>query len=205
MAIFKRVFCTVLWASQGAPFNSSSKDGKCMAQTQSYQVLAVDLTWQSEWGEHWLEKQPRDPWSLRRSCRNPQYRWENPAANALHKSGLYWKSGKKGMLSFLHIGDTANMWYKVLWSKRPKLLVLASMQNTMRSGKLALLDPPCMPTVKSGSGNIMRGCFSSGRTQKLVRELKGRWIQGSPRRKHVGGCKWLETGKEIHLIARKSP
>ena len=58
-------------------------------------------------------------------------------SRALHKSDLYRrvarrkplvkKSHKKSCLQFVrsHVGDTENMWKKVLWSERPKFYFLA--------------------------------------------------------------------------------
>uniref|UniRef100_A0AAZ3RIR8 Transposase n=1 Tax=Oncorhynchus tshawytscha TaxID=74940 RepID=A0AAZ3RIR8_ONCTS len=99
-------------------------------------------------------------------------------SHILHKSGLYGRVArrkpflkdihKKCCLKFAtsHLGDTPNMWKKVLWSDETKIELLATMQNVMFGVKATQL----IPTVKHGGGNIMVwACFSSAGTGKMVK------------------------------------
>ena len=105
-------------------------------------------------------------------------------SRALHKSGLYGRVArrkpllkerhKKSRLQFAtsHVGDTANMWKKVLWSDETKieLFGLNAKRYVWRKTNTAHHPEHTIPTVKHGGGNIMLwGCFSSAGTGKLVR------------------------------------
>lgn len=105
-------------------------------------------------------------------------------SRALHKSGLYGRvarrkpllkeSHKKSRLLFArsHVGDTANVWKKVLWSDETKveLFGLNAKRYVWRKPNTAHHSQHTIPTVKHGGGSIMLwGCFSSAGTGKLVR------------------------------------
>ena len=71
-----------------------------------------------------------------------------------------------------HVGDTANMWKKVLWSNETKIVGLGLKEKYYVWWKTNTAHHPehIIPTVKHGGGSIMLwGCFSSARTGKLVR------------------------------------
>ncbi|MCJ8736209.1 hypothetical protein PDJAM_G00256240 [Pangasius djambal] len=102
---------------------------------------------------------------------------------ALHKSGLYGRvarkpllkeSHKKSRLQFAasHVGDTANIWKKVLWADETKieLFGLNAKRYVWRKPNTAHHPEHTIPTVKHGGGSIMLwGCFSSAGIGKLVR------------------------------------
>ncbi|MCJ8737403.1 hypothetical protein PDJAM_G00023560 [Pangasius djambal] len=105
-------------------------------------------------------------------------------SRALHKSGLNGRvarrkpllkeSHKKSRLQFetSHVGDTANMWKKVLWSDETKieLFGLNAKRYVWRKPNTAYRPEHTIPTVKHGGGSItLWGCFSSAGTGKLVR------------------------------------
>ena len=105
-------------------------------------------------------------------------------SRVLHKSGLYERvarrkplfkvNHKKSCLEFAtsHVGDTANMWKKVLWSDETKmeLFGLNAKRSLWRKPNTAHHPEPTIPTVNHGGGSIMLwGCFSSAGTGKLVR------------------------------------
>ena len=102
----------------------------------------------------------------------------------LHKAGLYGRVARrkpllkkthiKSRLDFAkrHVGDTANMWKKVLWSDETKieLFGLSAKRYVWRKANTAHHPENTIPTVKHGGGSIMLwGCFSSAGTGKLVR------------------------------------
>uniref|UniRef100_A0A669CAE8 Protein 4.1 n=1 Tax=Oreochromis niloticus TaxID=8128 RepID=A0A669CAE8_ORENI len=87
---------------------------------------------------------------------------------------LLTENHKKSRLQFAtsHVGDTSNMWKKVLWSDETKMEL--SGQNAKRyvwqKTTTAHHSEHTIPTVKYGGGSIMLwGCFSSAGTGKLVR------------------------------------
>uniref|UniRef100_A0A6I8Q9Z7 Uncharacterized protein n=1 Tax=Xenopus tropicalis TaxID=8364 RepID=A0A6I8Q9Z7_XENTR len=105
-------------------------------------------------------------------------------SRALHKVGLYRRvarrkpllteNHKKSRLQFAtsHVGDTANMWKKVLWSDETKTELFG--QNAKlyvwRKTNTAHHSEPTVPTVTYGGGSIMLwGGFSSAGIGKLVR------------------------------------
>uniref|UniRef100_A0A669ESK4 Transposase Tc1-like domain-containing protein n=1 Tax=Oreochromis niloticus TaxID=8128 RepID=A0A669ESK4_ORENI len=105
-------------------------------------------------------------------------------SRALHKVGLYGRvarrkpllteNHKKSHLQFAtsHVGDTANMWKKVLWSDEPKMELFGqnAKRYVWRKTTTAHHSEHTIPTVKYGGGSIMLwGCFSSAGTGKLVR------------------------------------
>lgn len=105
-------------------------------------------------------------------------------SRTLHKSGLFGRVArrkpllkdrhKKSRLQFArsHVGDTANMWKKVLWSDETKveLFGLNAKRYVWRKTNTAHHPAHTIPTVKHGGGSIMLwGCFSSAGTGKLVR------------------------------------
>ncbi|KAL0162929.1 hypothetical protein M9458_042325, partial [Cirrhinus mrigala] len=105
-------------------------------------------------------------------------------SRALHKVGLYGRvarrktllkeNHKKSRLQFAtsHVGDTANMWKKVLWSDETKMELFGqnAKRYVWRKTNTAHHSEHTIPTVKYGGGSIMLwGCFSSAGTGKLVR------------------------------------
>uniref|UniRef100_A0A803KDE8 Tc1-like transposase DDE domain-containing protein n=1 Tax=Xenopus tropicalis TaxID=8364 RepID=A0A803KDE8_XENTR len=92
----------------------------------------------------------------------------------MEESHLLTENHKKSRLQFAtsHVGDTANMWKKVLWSDETKMELFG--QNAKRyvwqKTNTAHHSEHNIPTVKFGGGSIMLwGCFSSAGTGKLVR------------------------------------
>lgn len=105
-------------------------------------------------------------------------------SRALHKVGLYGRvarrkallkeNHKKSRLQFAtsHVGDTANMWKKVLWSDETKMELFGqnAKRYVWRKTNTAHHSEHTIPTVKHGGGSIMLwGCFSSAGTGKVVR------------------------------------
>ncbi|CDQ69096.1 unnamed protein product [Oncorhynchus mykiss] len=99
----------------------------------------------------------------------------------LHKSGLYGRVArrkqflkdihKKCCLKFAtsHVGDTPNMWKKVLWSDETKIELFGNnaKRNVWRKSNTA---EHTIPTVKHGVGSILVwACFSSAGTGKMVK------------------------------------
>ena len=102
-------------------------------------------------------------------------------SRALHKSGVYGRVARrkpllkyKSYLQFAisHVGDTANMLKKVLWSDETKILLygLKAKHYVWRKTNTARHPKHAIPTVKHGGGSIMLwGCFSAVGTGKLVK------------------------------------
>uniref|UniRef100_A0A8C7MH88 SEC24 homolog D, COPII coat complex component n=1 Tax=Oncorhynchus kisutch TaxID=8019 RepID=A0A8C7MH88_ONCKI len=100
----------------------------------------------------------------------------------LHKSGLYGRVArrkpflknihKKCCLKFAtsHLGDTPNMWKKVLWSDETKIELFGNNAKcyVWRKSNTAHHPEHPTPTVKHGGGSIMVwACFSSAGTGKM--------------------------------------
>ena len=94
---------------------------------------------------------------------------------ALHKSGLYrrvarrnplLKVSHKSCLQFArsHVGDTANMWKKVLWSDETKIELsgLKAKRYVWRKTNTAHHPEHTTPTVKHGGGSIMDAFLQQG-------------------------------------------
>ncbi|KAL0150495.1 hypothetical protein M9458_054312 [Cirrhinus mrigala] len=135
-------------------------------------------------------------------------------SRALHKVGLYGRvarrkpllkeNHKKSRLQFAtsHVGDTANMWKKVLWSDETKMELFG--QNAKRyvwwKTNTAHHSEHTIPTVKYGGGSIMLwGCFSSAGTGKLVR-VDGK-MDGA-KYKAILEENLLESAKDLRLGRR---
>ena len=108
------------------------------------------------------------------------------------------------------MGDTANMWKKVLWSDETniELFGLKAKRYVWRKTNTAHHPEHTIPTVEHGGGSIMLwGCFSSAVTGKLVR-VDGK-MDGAKYRaileENLLVCKRLETGMEVHLPAGQQP
>uniref|UniRef100_A0A8C7GHX2 Transposase n=1 Tax=Oncorhynchus kisutch TaxID=8019 RepID=A0A8C7GHX2_ONCKI len=102
----------------------------------------------------------------------------------LHKSGLYGRVArrkpflkdihKKCCLEFAtsHLGDTPNMWKKVLWSDETKIELFGNnaKRYVWRKSNTAHHPEHTIPTVKHGGGSVMVwACFSSAGTGKMVK------------------------------------
>lgn len=102
----------------------------------------------------------------------------------LHKSGLYGRVArrkpflkdihKKCRLKFAtsHLGDTPNMWKKVLWSDETKIELFGNnaKRYVWRKSNTAHHPEHTIPTVKHGGGSIMVwACFSSAGTGNMVK------------------------------------
>ena len=71
-----------------------------------------------------------------------------------------------------HVGDSPNIWKKVLWSDETKIELFAHQGKRFVWGKPNTSHHPehTIPIVKHGGGSIMLwGCFSTAETGKLVR------------------------------------
>ena len=103
------------------------------------------------------------------------------------------------MFAKRHVGDTPNIWKKVLWSDETKIELFG------HQGKRYFWHKPnTIPTVKHGGGSIMLwGCISSAGTGKLVR-IEG-MMGGAKYREILEGNRFVfqrfETGTEVHLPA----
>uniref|UniRef100_A0A8K9XI19 Tc1-like transposase DDE domain-containing protein n=1 Tax=Oncorhynchus mykiss TaxID=8022 RepID=A0A8K9XI19_ONCMY len=102
----------------------------------------------------------------------------------LHKSGLYGRVArrkpflkdihKKCCLKFAtrHLGDTPNMWKKVLWSDETKIELFGNnaKRYVWRKSNTAHHPEHTITTVKHDGGSIMVwACFSSAGTGKMVK------------------------------------
>uniref|UniRef100_A0A8C7IDD5 Transposase n=1 Tax=Oncorhynchus kisutch TaxID=8019 RepID=A0A8C7IDD5_ONCKI len=81
---------------------------------------------------------------------------------------------KKCHLKFAtsHLGDTPNMWKKVLWSDETKIELFGNnaKRYVWRKSNTAHHPEHTIPTVKHGGGSIMVwACFSSAGTGKMVK------------------------------------
>ena len=105
-------------------------------------------------------------------------------SRTLHRVGLYGRvarrkpllSAKNKMARFefakRHVGDSQNVWRKVLWSDETKIELFGHQRKRYVWHKPNTLHHPknTIPTVKHGGGSIMLwGCFSAVGTGKLVR------------------------------------
>uniref|UniRef100_A0A669EVF3 Transposase n=1 Tax=Oreochromis niloticus TaxID=8128 RepID=A0A669EVF3_ORENI len=135
-------------------------------------------------------------------------------SRALHKVGLYGRvarrkpllteNHKKSRLQFAtsHVGDTANMWKKVLWSDETKMQLFGqnAKRYVWRKTTTAHHSEHTIPTVKYGGGSIMLWvCFSSAGTGKLVR-VDGK-MDGAKYRANLEE-NLLESAKDLRLGRR---
>uniref|UniRef100_A0AAZ1XDH6 Transposase Tc1-like domain-containing protein n=1 Tax=Oreochromis aureus TaxID=47969 RepID=A0AAZ1XDH6_OREAU len=121
-------------------------------------------------------------------------------SHALHKVGLYGRvarrkpllteNHKKSRLQFAtsHVGDTANMWKKVLWSDETKMELFGQNAKRYVWRKLTLHHSEhTIPTVKYGGGSIMLWGASLQQGQGSWSELMGRWMEPNT------GQSWKKT------------
>ena len=129
-----------------------------------------------------------------RICPQDNYR-------ALRKSGFMegWQkerhcSNNAMQFAISHVGDTINMWRKVLWSDETSFWPKCKMQC------MAAHHPEyTIPTVKRGNSVMLWGCFSSAVTGKLVR-VDGK--MGGAKYRIILGEKLLQSGKDLRLGQR---
>ena len=96
------------------------------------------------------------------------------------------------MFANRHVGDSPNIWKKVLWSDETKIEFWAIKENAMSGTNPTTLITPRTP------------CFSSPVTGKLVR-IEG-MMDGAKYRELLETCFSLpETGMEVHLPAGQWP
>uniref|UniRef100_A0AAX7UC00 Transposase Tc1-like domain-containing protein n=1 Tax=Astatotilapia calliptera TaxID=8154 RepID=A0AAX7UC00_ASTCA len=122
-------------------------------------------------------------------------------SRALHNVGLYGRlarrkpllteNHKKSRLQFAtsHVGDTANMWKKVLWSDETNMELFGpnAKRYVWRKTNTAHHSEHTIPTVKYGGGSIMLwDCFSPAGTGSWS-ELMGRWMEPNT------GQSWKKT------------
>uniref|UniRef100_A0AAR2J9J3 Transposase Tc1-like domain-containing protein n=1 Tax=Pygocentrus nattereri TaxID=42514 RepID=A0AAR2J9J3_PYGNA len=132
----------------------------------------------------------------------------------LHKSGLYGRVArrkqflkdihKKSCLKFArsHLGDTPNMWKKVLWSDEPKIKLFGHNAKcyVWCKSNTAYHPEHTIPTVKHGGGSIMVwACFSSAGTGKMVK-MDGK-MDGAKYRTILEE-NLLESAKDLRLERR---
>uniref|UniRef100_A0A803JK91 Uncharacterized protein n=1 Tax=Xenopus tropicalis TaxID=8364 RepID=A0A803JK91_XENTR len=82
-----------------------------------------------------------------------------------------WQEESHSMWGTHHVGDTANMWKKILWSDETKMELFGqnAKRYVWRKTNTAHHSEHTIPTVKYGGGSIMLwGCFSSAGTGKLA-------------------------------------
>ena len=117
----------------------------------------------------------------------------------LHRAVLYVRVARKKPLlkeknKRTHVGDSPNIWKKVLWSDETKIWLFGHQgkRYIWRNPNTSHHPENTIPTMKHGGGSIMLwGCFSSAGSGKLVR------IEGI-----MDGAKYFqrfETGTEVHL------
>ena len=137
-------------------------------------------------------------------------------SRTLHRVGLYGRVARKKPLlkeknkqtnlvfAKMYVGDSANIWKKVLWSDETKIELFGHQGKRYIWSNPNTSHPPeyTIPIVKHGGGSIMLwGCFSSAGTGKLVR-IEG-MINGTKYReflkKPVSVFWRFETGMVVHL------
>ena len=105
-------------------------------------------------------------------------------SRTLHRAGLYGRvsrkkpllkeENKQNCLVFAkrHVGDSPNIWKKVLWSDETKIELFGHQGKcyVWRKPNTSHHPENTIPTVKHDGGSIMLwGCFSSVGIEKLVR------------------------------------
>ena len=131
-------------------------------------------------------------------------------SRTLHKSGLYGRKPflkdihKKSRLKFAtsHLGDTPNMWKKVLWSDETKIELFAhnAKRYVWRKSNTAHHPQHTIPTVKHGGGSIMVwACFSSAGTGKMVK-IEGK--MDAAKYRTILDENLLESAKDLKLGRR---
>uniref|UniRef100_A0A8K9WP00 Tc1-like transposase DDE domain-containing protein n=1 Tax=Oncorhynchus mykiss TaxID=8022 RepID=A0A8K9WP00_ONCMY len=128
----------------------------------------------------------------------------------LHKSGLYGRVArrkpflkdihKKCCLKFAtsHLGDTPNMWKKVLWSDETKIELFGNnaKRYVWRKSNTAHHPEHTIPTVKHGGGSIVVGPAFLQQGQGRCLKLMGRWMEPNT------GPFWMESAKDLRLGRR---
>uniref|UniRef100_A0A8L0DPU9 Transposase Tc1-like domain-containing protein n=1 Tax=Oncorhynchus mykiss TaxID=8022 RepID=A0A8L0DPU9_ONCMY len=135
----------------------------------------------------------------------------------LHKSGLYGRVArrkpflkdihKKCCLKFAtsHLGDTPNLWKKVLWSDETKIELFGNNAKRYVWCKSNTAHHPehTIPTVKHGGGSIMVwACFSSAGTGKMVK-IDGK--MDGPKYRTILEENLMESAKDLRLGDTPAP
>uniref|UniRef100_A0A8K9XU40 Tc1-like transposase DDE domain-containing protein n=1 Tax=Oncorhynchus mykiss TaxID=8022 RepID=A0A8K9XU40_ONCMY len=95
-------------------------------------------------------------------CTNLAFMEEWPFLKDIHKNGCL-------KFATSHLGDTPNMWKKVLWSDETKIELFGNNAKRYVWRKSNTAEHT-IPTVKHGGGSIMVwACFSSAGTGKMVK------------------------------------
>ena len=90
------------------------------------------------------------------------------------ESNYFQSKNKMAHFEFVkrHVGDSQNIWRKVLWSDETKIELFGHQRKryVWRKPNTSHHPKNTIPTVKHGGGSIMLwGCFSAVGTGKLVR------------------------------------
>uniref|UniRef100_W5NN98 Tc1-like transposase DDE domain-containing protein n=1 Tax=Lepisosteus oculatus TaxID=7918 RepID=W5NN98_LEPOC len=131
----------------------------------------------------------------------------------LHKSGLYGRVArrkpflkdihKKSRLKFAtsHLGDTPNMWKKVLWSDETKIELFGhnAKRYVWRKSNTAHHPQHTIPTVKRGGSIMVWACFSSAGTGKMVK-IEGK--MDAAKYRTILDENLLESAKDLKLGRR---
>ena len=103
------------------------------------------------------------------------------------------------MFAKRHVGDSPNIWKKVLWSDETKIELFSHQGKhyVWRKPNTSHQPENTIPTVKHGGGSTMLwGCFTSAGTGKLVR-IEG-MVDGAKYREILEG-NLLQSARDLRL------
>ena len=159
-----------------------------MAPQQTWQERAAHQNSQTRQGGHSSEATKRPKITLKElqssdlRCGESVHR--TTLSRTLHRVGLYGRVARKKpslkekknqtylLFTKRCVGDSPNIWKKVLWSDEIKIERFGHQETryVWRKPNTSHHPKNIIPTVKYGGGRIMLwGCFSSAGTGKLVR------------------------------------